>query len=46
MATVKVTKELCEKCLYGYPCDMWDEYALPIEGERCDNFEDKTELGL
>ena len=41
MATIKVTKEKCKKCLYGYPCVMWDEISLPLEGERCDNYEDK-----
>ncbi len=46
MASIKVTKEKCKKCLYGYPCEMWDEIALPMEGETCDNFEDKSELGL
>lgn len=46
MATIKVTKELCKKCLYGYPCEMWNEIALPMEGETCDNFEDKSEFGL
>lgn len=42
MATIKVTKEKCEKCLYGYPCEMWDELSMPVEGETCDNFEDET----
>lgn len=41
MATIKVTKEKCKKCLYGYPCTMWNELSLPLEGEICDNYEDK-----
>ena len=41
MATIKVTKEKCKKCLYGYPCEMWDELSLPLEGEICNNYEDR-----
>lgn len=41
MATIKVTKEKCEKCLYGYPCTMWNELSLPLEGEICNNYEDR-----
>lgn len=44
MATIKVTKEKCEKCLYGYPCNMWCELSLPLEGEICNNYEDKFSL--
>ena len=44
MGTIKVTEEKCKRCIYGYPCEMWDELALPMEGERCDNYEDVTKL--
>lgn len=43
MATIKVTKEKCEQCLWGYPCEMWDEFALPEEGEICNNFDEKDD---
>ncbi len=46
MATIKVTKEVCKKCLWGYPCEMWDDIGLPMEGELCDNFDDKTKWRL
>ena len=45
MAAIKVSQEKCKKCIYGYPCEMWDELSLPLEGERCDNYEDVTKLG-
>lgn len=46
MATIKVTKEKCQKCLWWQDdeCDMWDEIALPVEGETCNNFDDREEL--
>ena len=34
----KVTDELCMRCIYGYPCEMWDEREVPEEGEECPNF--------
>lgn len=40
----KVTKELCMRCIYGYPCSMWDELSLPEDGEECHNFGEKIEL--
>lgn len=40
MPTIKVTQEKCKRCIYGYPCELWDELSLPSEGERCDNYED------
>jgi hypothetical protein len=43
MATIKVTKEKCKQCLWGYPCEMWDEFALPEEGEICNNFDEKDD---
>lgn len=39
MTKIKVTKENCKKCLWGYPCDMWDELSVPSEGEICDNYD-------
>lgn len=46
METIIVTKEKCKQCLYGYPCTMWNELSLPMEGERCDNYEDINELNI
>lgn len=46
MSTINVAEEKCKQCLYGYPCTMWNELSLPLEGEVCDNFEDKEDLGL
>lgn len=45
MATIIVTKEKCKQCLWGYPCEMWEEYALPAEGEICNNFDVKVDYG-
>lgn len=45
MATINVTKEKCERCIYGYPCTMWNELSLPMEGERCDNYEEHFDNG-
>ena len=39
----KVTKELCMRCIYGYPCEMWDEREVPAKGEECPNFCAKCE---
>lgn len=43
MSTIKVSKEKCSQCLYmgDKGCEMWHEYALPTEGEICDNFEER-----
>ena len=43
MATIKVTKEKGKQCLWGYPCEMWDEFALPEEGGICNNFDEKDD---
>ncbi len=42
MATIKVTEEKCKRCLWGYPCERWDEFSRPEEGERCDNYDDNN----
>ena len=39
----KVTDELCMRCIYGYPCEMWDEREVPEKGEECPNFIAKCE---
>ncbi len=31
------------RCIYGYPCEMWDEREVPEEGEECPNFIAKCE---
>ncbi len=48
MATIKVTKEKCQKCLWWQDgkCDMWDEISVPVEGKTCNNFDDREDLGL
>lgn len=42
----KVTEELCMRCAYGYPCEMWDEREVPEEGEECPNFIAKCETEI
>lgn len=41
MEPVIVSNEKCLNCLYGVTgiCEMYDEIAKPMDGEKCHNFE-------
>ena len=42
---VTVSKEKCLGCLYGTSgvCEMYDEFAKPMDGETCSNYEQADE---
>lgn len=42
---VTVSKEKCLGCLYGTSgvCEMYDEFAKPMDGETCSNYEQAGE---